>query len=121
MISVLREHRLSYAVLWEGRRTRLGTATASLRPRPDRRVTRRLFRHGSPRPGEAGRWDVESRATGLATALRSRGRARPAQSHRRRTRIQTNPQIVDAWGRAERIFMQMPGRHRSEERRVGKE
>src|SRR2546422_10836664 len=77
MISVLRELRLSYAVLSEGRRTRLGTATASLRPRPDRRVTRRLCRHGSPRPGEAGRWDVESRVTGLATALRSRGRARP--------------------------------------------
>jgi len=71
------------------RRTRLGTAaTASLRPRPDRRVTRRLCRRGSSRPGEAGRWDVESRATDLATALRSRGRARPAQPHRQRTRIQ---------------------------------
>jgi len=70
------------------RRTRLGTATASLRPRPDRRVTRRLCRRGSPRPGEAGRRHVESRATALATALRSRGRARPAQPHRRRTRIQ---------------------------------
>ena len=38
-------------------RTRLGTATASLRPRPDRRVTRRLCRRGSPCPGEAGRWE----------------------------------------------------------------
>ena len=79
------------------RRTRLGTATASLRPRPDRRVTRRLCRGGSPRAGEAGRWDVESRATGLAVALRSRGRTRPEQSHRRRT---PHP-IVDARGRAE--------------------
>jgi len=58
---------------------------------PDRRATRRLCRHGGPRPGEAGRWDLESRTTGLATALRSRGRARPAQPHRRRT----HP-IVDA-------------------------
>ena len=48
--------------------------------------TRRLCR-GRPRPGEAGRGQVESRATGLAVALRSRGRARPDQPHRRRTRI----------------------------------
>src|SRR2546427_13137583 len=27
---------------------------------PDRRATRRLCRHGGPRPGEAGRWDLES-------------------------------------------------------------
>ena len=69
------------------RRTGLGTATASLRPRPDRRVTRRLCRRGSPRPGEAGRWDVEPRAKGVAVALRSRGRAWPEQPHRGRTRI----------------------------------
>src|SRR6266545_4143501 len=48
-----------------------------------------FWRRGSPRPGEAGRRDVESRATALATALRSRGRARPSQPHRRRTRIQS--------------------------------
>src|SRR2546425_3995657 len=58
---------------------------------PDRRATRRLCRHGGPRPGEAGRWDLEYRATGLATGPRSRGRARPPQPHRRRT----HP-IVDA-------------------------
>ena len=60
----------------------------SLRPRPDRRVTRRLCGGGSPRPGDAGRRGVDSRAKGLAVALRSRGRARPEQPHRRRTRIQ---------------------------------
>ena len=38
--------------------------------------------------GETGRRDVESRAKGLALALRSRGRARPEQPHSRRTRIQ---------------------------------
>jgi len=39
--------------------------------------------------GRPGRWHVESRAKGLAVALRSRGRARPEQPHRRRTRIQS--------------------------------
>jgi len=63
-------------------------ATASLRPRPDRRATRRLCRRGRARPGEAGRWNLESRAKGLAVALRPRGRARPERPHRRRTRIQ---------------------------------
>ncbi len=58
------------------------------RPRPDRWVTRRLCGGGRPRPGEAGRWDVESRATGLAAAPRSRGRAQSEQPHRRRTSIQ---------------------------------
>src|SRR5256712_12663613 len=58
---------------------------------PDRRATRRLCRHGGPRPGEGGRWGPGFRAEGLATALRSRGRARPAQPHPRRT----HP-IVDA-------------------------
>src|SRR5262245_38099296 len=45
-------------------------------------------RGGRPRPGETRRGDVESRRKGLAVALRSRGRARPGQPHRRRTRIQ---------------------------------
>ena len=64
------------------------SSKASLRPRPDRRATRRLCRRGRARPGEASRRNLESRAKGLAVALRPRGRARPERPHRRRTRIQ---------------------------------
>ena len=37
-------------------------------PRPDHWATRRLCRRGSPPPGEAGRWNVESRTKVLAAA-----------------------------------------------------
>jgi len=71
---------------WEPPRPRFATTRSS--------VTRRLPTAVRD-PGEAGRWDVESRVTGLATALRSRGRARL------HSRIVDEPHpIVDA--RAER-------------------
>ena len=44
------------------------------------------LRRGRLCPHGAGRWEVESRAKGPTVALRSRGRARPAHLHRRRTR-----------------------------------
>ena len=100
------------------RRTRLGTATASLRLRPDRRVTRRLCRRGSPRPGEAGRWDVESRPKGLAVALRPRGRAWPERPHRRRVRIQQWMPGVKRRESPSRISMQMPERHPGRDARI---
>lgn len=46
------------------RGARLGPATASPRPRPDRRVTGRFCRHGRPQPSQGGRWDVEPPAKG---------------------------------------------------------
>ena len=61
-----------------------GAASVPPRPRPPRSVAHPLCRRDRPRPGEAGRRDVESKASGLAAAPRSRGRPRPDQSHRRR-------------------------------------
>jgi hypothetical protein len=75
------------------RGTRLGAATASLRPRPDRRVTDPLRRRRSPRPREGGWWDVEPRAKGVGIALRSRHRARPGGPDRLGRRARRGPSI----------------------------
>jgi len=69
------------------RRARLGPATAPLRPGPDGRAPRGLCRSGRPPAREAGCWDVDSRAKGLAIAPRSRSGPRPGQPDRRQPRI----------------------------------
>ena len=101
------------------RRTRLATATASLRSRPDRRVTRRLRSHGSPRPAETGRWEVESsRASGGCPPPTCQNP--PNQSHCRRTGIyywMPDPRSgghlnADAWAASRQRCLHLPGRCR---------
>jgi hypothetical protein len=79
-------------------RTRLGTATASLRPQSERRVAHPLCRLGGPRPSEAGRWDVEPTAKGAAIAVRSHHRARLGGPDRPGRRVRARPEhlMVDA-------------------------
>ena len=55
-----------------------------------------LRRGGRPRVSEAGRWNLEPRAKGLAVALRLRSRARPEPPHCQRTGIyQWMPEVKD--------------------------
>ena len=82
-------------------------------PRPDHRATRRLCRRGSPRRGEAGGWNVESRTKGLAVAL-DRVVALGVTSHI----VNDRQPILDARSRAAGIFMQMPGRHPGRDARI---
>jgi hypothetical protein len=92
---------------------RVGAATASLRPRPDRRVTDPLRRRRSPRPREGGWWYVEPRAKGVGIALRSRHRARPGGPDRLGRRGQARPEhlTVDTATGGPRHPLSDAGRH----------
>ena len=94
-------------------RNAIGAATASLRPRPDRRVTDPLRRRRSPRPREGGWWDVEPRAKGVGIALRSRHRARLGGPDRLGRRGQARPEhlTVDTATGGPRHPLSDAGRH----------